>query len=297
MPAADPANDACLLCGGQRFTQLLRSQAILACRFWRCRECTLLQMRPRPSTAELFDFYQAYDVVGERDPYFRALWGPDALSTPEGKAIVARAQWLLALQPRPQRVLEVGSGHGLFLEALTAAGVHAEGVELSARAVEKSRRAHGVHVHAGTLQSMPPATFDAIAMWDLLEHVSDPAGLVAEAAARLTPGGVLVLETPDEAALLDRIIIALGRLGVRWPAEHFYGLHHIVLFRRATLRRLLESAGLRVEAIEGASTDPGRTFRGTGLRDRAARAFLWALALVARCTGRQNKMIVTARKR
>ncbi|MBZ0253246.1 MAG: class I SAM-dependent methyltransferase, partial [Candidatus Methylomirabilis sp.] len=258
--------------------------------------CTLLQMRAMPSESELYDFYQAYDVVGERDPYFRALWGPDALETGEGRQIRARAQRLLALRPRPRRVLEVGSGHGLFLGLLTAAGVHAEGVELSARAAEKSRRLHGVEVHTGTLDSLPAATFDAIAMWDLLEHVPDPGRLLEQVAARLEPGGVLIIETPDEAALLDRVIITLGRLGITWPADHFYGLHHLVLFRRATLRRLLEARGLRVVGMEGASTCPARIFGGRSLRDRAARLFLGGLTALARCVDRQNKMIVTARR-
>lgn len=290
------ASGACLLCGGRSFTPLLRSQALLAVRFGRCGACSLLQMRAMPSDAELYDFYQAYDVVGERDPYFRALWEPDALETDEGREIRARAQRLLALQPRPRRVLEVGSGHGLFVKVLTDAGVHAAGVELSARAAEKSRRVHGVEVHTGTLDSLPAAPFDAIAMWDLLEHVPDPGRLIEQAAARLEPGGVLIIETPDEAALLDRVVITLGRLGISWPADHFYGLHHLVLFRRATLRRLLEARGLRVVAMQGASTRVSRIFGGRSVRDRAARLFLGGLNLLARCVGRQNKMIVTARK-
>ncbi len=288
---------ACVLCGGHDFRPLLRGADMEASRFFRCRACTLLQMRPMPTDRELFDYYQRYDIVGEHYPYFAALWRPDALDTPEGREIRERAGLVLAATPRPQRVLEVGSGHGLFLKVLVDAGVHAEGVELSARAAERSRAAHGVTVHAGTLDSVPGSTFDAIAMWDLLEHVADPHGLVAQAAARLSPGGRLFVETPDEAALLDRTILALHRLGVSWPARQFYGTHHLVLFRRASIRRLLEQHGFVVEGITGASTYVARSFSGSGLKARASRLFLGALFALAKLVGRQNKMIVVAKKR
>jgi hypothetical protein len=109
--------------------------------------------------------------------------------------------------------------------------------------------------------------------------------------------GWLFLETPDEGALLDRVVLGLSRLGIKGPAHTFYGLHHLVLFRPKTIRRLLEENGFKVVEIRGAATEVGRIFRGNGFKDKMTRLGLGGLFLLACLVGRQNKMLIAARKR
>jgi len=79
-------------------------------------------------------------------------------------------------------------------------------------------------------------------------------------------------------------------------AATFYGLHHLVLFRHATVRRLLENSGFNEVKIVGAATEPGRIFRGNGFKDKMARLGLGGLFLAAKIIGKQNKMLIAAKK-
>jgi 2-polyprenyl-3-methyl-5-hydroxy-6-metoxy-1,4-benzoquinol methylase len=285
-----------VLCGGSSFRPVFSPPSAPGRALERCRSCSLLQMVPMPTAEELFRYYQSYDVVGEAGDYYAESWGPDALETPEGADVRDRADWMLRLLPRPRRVLDVGSGPGHFLRVMKERGIPAEGAELSGPAAERSAREHGLIVQPGTIADAPRGPFAAITLWDVVEHVRDPAAMIREAAARLERGGWLFLETPDEAALLDRATIALARAGWRGPADVFYGMHHVVLFRRATIERLLGDNGFEVRAFRGAETYIGRAFRGRTLRDRVMRTGLRAVFLLGRVLSRPNKMLVAAQK-
>jgi 2-polyprenyl-3-methyl-5-hydroxy-6-metoxy-1,4-benzoquinol methylase len=253
-------------------------------------------MAPMPSNEELAAYYQRYDILGEREPYYQSLWSADALNTPEGREISERFAWAKKLCGSFGKTLDVGSGPGLFLKLVKADGSEAVGCELNARAAARSAELVGVRVLSGTIETVTENDFNTVSLWDLLEHVNDPKQLIVAARARLGVGGWLFIETPDEAALLDRTILLLAKLGIKGPAATFYGLHHLALFRRRTVNRLLAENGFTIVAMKGATTAPGRIFRGNGIKDKMTRLGLGGLFLLARLIGRQNKMLVAARK-
>ena len=287
---------SCLLCNNEKMKKVFSSPNAPGRALWRCSACGLLQTVPMPTVAELDAYYQKYDVLGEREPYYRALWTASSLETPEGKDIRGRFAWAKSFCKNFGKTLDVGSGPGLFLKLVKADGGEAVGVELNARAAERSAREIGVRVEPGTIGDVSERDFNAVTLWDLLEHVTDPKGLVAHCALRLKKGGWLFIETPNEASLLDRAVLTLAKLGINGPASTFYGLHHLVLFRRETARRLLEENGFKIVEIRGAATEPSRIFRGNGIKDRMVRLGLGGLFFLARLVGRQNKMLIAARK-
>jgi 2-polyprenyl-3-methyl-5-hydroxy-6-metoxy-1,4-benzoquinol methylase len=263
---------------------------------WRCRGCGLLQTFPMPTIGELSDYYQHYDVMGEREPYYRDMWGKEALETPEGRDVRVRFLWAKKYCGKFRKTLDVGSGPGLFLRLVKEDGGEPVGAELNARAAARSAGELGVEVVAGGIERVDRRDFEEATLWDLLEHVPDPIGLIKDCHSRLVAGGWIFIETPDEASLLDRAVRLFARFGIKGPAATFYGLHHLVLFRPATVRRLLEDNGFEVVEIRGAATDPGRIFRGKGFRDMMARLGLGALFLISKLVGRQNKMLIAAVK-
>ncbi len=138
------------------------------------------------------------------------------------------------------RLLDVGSGPGLLLRAARARGWDPVGVDLNPWAAEFALT-ENLDVRTTSLREagFEAQSFDAITMMDLLEHVADPAELVAEAARLMRPGAVLAVLTPDAGSPVSRL------LGRRWP-ELQRAPEHLTLMSVRGLSSLLEAHGLEV---------------------------------------------------
>lgn len=139
----------------------------------------------------------------------------------------------------PGTLLDVGAGPGFLLREARRRGWRGHGLDLNPWAVQQAALI-GEDVRRGALPLADARanTLDAVTMMDVLEHVRDPAALVADAARQLRPGGVLAVLTPDAGSPVSRA------LGSRWP-EVQRAPEHIVLFSVRGLGRLLERHGLR----------------------------------------------------
>jgi len=185
----------------------------------RCRACGFVQLAAH---VDVTPFYAGMDDAAyESTRSLRALQAGELL---EG------------LPPRTHgtRLLDVGAGSGVLVEQATRLGWKAEGVEpsvwLAARAMER-----GVAVHTGTLPHpdlTPP--YDVVTLVDVIEHVTDPRGLLGEVRKLLRPGGLLLLVTPDVRS------VAARALGPRW---WHYRIAHVGYFSLSTLDTLLSSSG------------------------------------------------------
>lgn len=108
-----------------------------------------------------------------------------------------------ARHARPGRVLDLacGVGYGTRLLAERADGaLEAVGVDVAPEAVAYARaryaRAGVRFVEADALAFTDPSGFDTVVSLETLEHVADPAALVAHLTSLLRPGGVLVASAP-----------------------------------------------------------------------------------------------------
>jgi len=114
----------------------------------------------------------------------------------------AMLQWIAEararLVPPPVRdgalLLDLACGGGLL--APHVHGYRHVGLDLSATALPQAR-AHGVVPVRGDVLHLPFAdrVADVVVAGEVLEHVTEPLGLVAEACRVLRPGGTLVLDT------------------------------------------------------------------------------------------------------
>src|ERR1035438_1803905 len=143
-----------------------------------------------------------------------------------------------------RRMLEVGCGVGTFLADARDAGWTMSGLELNAEFPEFCRKELGIEDVKVGLISDPPfaeASFDAVAMLDVLEHMYDPVMTVTQCARLLKPGGVLVVKSPNGPMQLrkERVKKALGR-GDGYVAT----IGHLNQFSKATLARAFRKGGL-----------------------------------------------------
>lgn len=162
-------------------------------------------------------------------------------------------QWIVNIMDSftvgERSLVEFGSNVGLFLDVASKSGWKALGVEPSRWAVEEGRARFGVDLHEGTVETYETRRApSAVVMLDLLEHVTNPAAVLARVGEILGDTGVLVLSTVDTESLHSRL------RGARWP---WYIRSHLHYFTLESLTRMLRAAGF--ELVEW--RDVPRSFR------------------------------------
>ncbi len=121
------------------------------------------------------------------------------------------------------------------------------GVDPSKYASAYARERLCLKVVTGTLADLEEQsqTFDAVTLWDTIEHVPDPKAVIGDAASFLRPGGILALSTGDVRSTMSRILRSHWRL---------MSYDHLYYFSEETIGRYLENAGLSVIKV----MKPGR---------------------------------------
>lgn len=194
-----------------------------------CRHCSYIYANPRRTTQTILEAYanvedQTYVVERQgRELTFRKHL--QAMEKRLGKA-------------NQRRLLDVGAYIGVFIEVARQAGWDAWGLEPSQWAVQEARSRH-LPMIEGTLTApeLQGQKFDVITMWDVIEHLSDPAGELARCFQLLKPGGVIIAHTMDIGSLTARL------MGQRWP---WLMEMHIHYFTSQTLRKMMEKQGFEV---------------------------------------------------
>jgi 2-polyprenyl-3-methyl-5-hydroxy-6-metoxy-1,4-benzoquinol methylase len=184
-------------------------------------------------------------VVADLTRLYTGMVDPDYSEGGEGRIrpfrrILARCAKLM---PHARTLLDVGAGTGLLCRAARDRGLDPVGVEPSGWAVEIARTRHRVEVLPGSFPhpALAGRRFDIVTLIDVIEHVTDPLGLLRHLAVAVEKGGLVVITTPDAQSLAARI------LGRRW---WHYRVAHICFSSRATMKLALERAGLELERAE-----------------------------------------------
>ncbi len=198
----------------------------------RCNNCGLIYANPRLDSTTIDESYSQVD-----DPLY--------IEEREGRVLTFRRNLLpleaLVTTPAPRRLLDVGCHIGVMLQIAQERDWEATGVEPSAWAAARARE-QGFNVINATLAnaSLPDNRFDAVTMWDVVEHLTNPAADLNHVHRVLKPGGVVGIHTIDIESLLARM------MGPRWP---WLMEMHLYYFSPRTLGRMLEQIGFRTERI------------------------------------------------
>jgi SAM-dependent methyltransferase len=209
----------------------------------RCATCGSAVRAPKPASAH-------FDVTDDaRDFYGRRYWTeyavarklPDIASRARSDLTERCLFWLermLEVTSPPGRFLEIGCGHGAFVALMRDLGFDAMGTELSPWVAGYGRRTFGIRVEQGPIErlGLDPG-FRAVAAFDVLEHLEDPLGTMARAAALLAADGVLAIQTP----------VYRGE-GPDWIM--FQEDEHVHLFTEESVRLLLDRAGFNDMRVE-----------------------------------------------
>ncbi len=153
-----------------------------------------------------------------------------------------RALGKLAARGRPARVLDVGCGLGYFTYSLVQKGYDAVGIDISVAAVEAATNAFGGLFVCGDLSEFAPTCdrkFDAVILNQLVEHVSDPLGLLGTALGLLDDQGIAIITTPNKSLFSAPTI---------WETDS--PPVHLWWFSESTMRWLAGRLGVQVAFMD-----------------------------------------------
>jgi SAM-dependent methyltransferase len=217
---------ACWACG---------APAVLAPDFsplvmYECEACGLaFQPHRQDQVGDLYgtEYFDAYD---DGHPYVAAR---------ELRQLEARVRVQFVRRFAEQgRLFEIGSAAGHFLAAARAAGFDARGVDPSPEMAALARSRSGVEVEATRIEDVEfdQRSFEVICGWHVLEHLPEPATILARLHAALRPGGFALFEVPNYASVRAR------RDRINW--RYLDPIHHLSQYTPTAVRALLERAGL-----------------------------------------------------
>ncbi|HEY4245827.1 MAG TPA: class I SAM-dependent methyltransferase [Lacunisphaera sp.] len=261
----------CILCGSQGAPLYhdLRDRLFDAPGSWNLKtcsnpECGLLWLDPLPFASEIWKAYKNY--------YTHSSAATESVSRLKQHYLHIKSRWLsrdfgYPLDPSDQssgfmkqislfipmlrqlayeqvrflpfvaggKLLDVGCGSGDWMEQMRALGWTVEGVDFDPKAVQAACDL-GMKVRVGSVeeQSYPNASFDAVTLNHVIEHVPDPIRTIQECARILKPGGKLVMFTPNAASLSHRYFKQDWR-GLEPP-------RHLHIFSFESMRQLFNKA-------------------------------------------------------
>jgi 2-polyprenyl-3-methyl-5-hydroxy-6-metoxy-1,4-benzoquinol methylase len=143
---------------------------------------------------------------------------------------------------RSPRYLDVGCSTGFVVEAARDKGWEAIGLDLNPSAVEFGC-SRGLDLRAATLEDagLAPGSFDAVSLFDVLEHLLDPVRTLRACVDLLAPGGLLFLYVPN--------YDSASRLLMGAAAHFIWPTHHLNYYTPATIGDLVRRQGLTPEVI------------------------------------------------
>lgn len=222
----------CILCGNKSPVPFIEKKGRLIVR---CGDCGLKYLDLDPGEQELEalyseDYFVNRDCDGGYGDYFA---GEKHL-----KINFRRRIRILERFVSGGTLLDIGCGPGFFLESLSS-NWNASGIDISAFACDAAARRHNP-VSRGLFAParFEPESFDAVTLWNMLEHFNDPLESLKGISSIMKPGGVCGIYTCNAESLFARLC------GKYW---HLFIIpEHLYYFSRRTLDRLLHEAGFEI---------------------------------------------------
>lgn len=216
-----------------------------------------MAFRTRPATGPGSTFRR--NDVRQYDDLADEWWRPAGSFAMLHWIAAARAALIPPATREGAVLVDLGCGAGLLAPHVADKGYRHVGVDLVASALRQAAD-HGVRPVRGDVLAvpLPDGCADVVSAGELLEHVTDLRGAVAEACRLLRPGGLLVLDTLAATALCRFVAVTLAE---RVPGGAPRGIHDPALFvdpRELTMLCARGGVALSVRGMRPAATQFAR---------------------------------------
>lgn len=210
-----------------------------------CSECQLKFLNPRINQI-------GYNLLYKEDYYTK---GSGAAGDPykdyaSEKMIYFTSKWkfLESIYPQKGSVLDIGASMGHFLKIGEDFGWKVSGLDLSQWAADYAKETFNINIFVGTLENYisnnNDEKFDVITSFHTLEHLSNPLEAVELMSSLLKPGGLIMLEVPNQ---FNDIFVKLTLPYQKFKAKQANPtIVHTYFFNVEILKKLVEQCGFKI---------------------------------------------------
>ncbi len=162
-----------------------------------CNTCTARFTQDVPAADEIGAFYASADYISHSDTkkgFINSLY-----HLVRKRTLYSKRNLVIHKTGMPKgELLDIGCGTGAFLHTMSAAGWNITGLEPDAAARAKAKELYDIQpLEPSALFELRPASYHAITMWHVLEHVHQLQEYVKQLQALLAPGGKLFIAVPN----------------------------------------------------------------------------------------------------
>ena len=208
---------------------------------WECHDCTLRFTQKVPGPEEIGKYYQSENYISHSDTSTGLI--NNLYHRVRKKTLIRKKKLMETFTgQKTGSILDVGCGTGAFLHTMKEAGWDVTGLEPDENAAKKAKELYGIEpLKAEEIYNLSPASFDAITMWHVLEHVHDLHGYMQKLKSLLKPGGKLFIAVPNYTSY------DAGKYKQFWAAYDVP--RHLYHFSPKSMKELFTLHGLQVEKL------------------------------------------------
>jgi len=220
----------CPICGSERVFNYFKDDAYLK----ECKDCKIVFTYPLPE-----GLTEAYG-----EDYYK-IWHEKQLR--QRVKLWRRRLKLVKKFCKSGKLLDVGTGDGLFLKVAKTANFEICGIEISPAAVRATKNLYDLDIHLTEIENadFEENSFDVITIWHVIEHVNNPIEALKKLYELSKPGAVVFVATPN----LDKHVARLSyrlKSNKPYPFYSLKGEQHLFHFKESTLKEIIKKAGFNI---------------------------------------------------
>ncbi len=203
--------------------------------FVRCTQCGLVYQSPRSNNDHINDYYPPEYPPFSSQKHLTSWLLKKAINY----GLEKRCN-IVTHYKKNGRLLDFGCATGDFLHVMAQkSGWDLYGIDINSYAVDIAKTKH-LRVFAGTLDEakFPDKYFDVITLWEVLEHLRDPIGILKKINDILKPDGLVIIRVPNLQSIDEKMF---GKYWAGYDAPR-----HLYVFSPQTIRKILNLAGFEI---------------------------------------------------
>jgi len=230
----------CILCKKSEFLEISKQvRDSKKHKIIQCKNCEHIQLYPIPSIIEEKIFYDK----NLQDKNIKYFGGIKENREKNFEDTLRRVSFISKIISKKNSILEIGSGHGFFLEAMEKLQFDIKGIEISKEKRDMAKKITKKEILNINLnnENLESERYDVMVMFHVLEHLSNPIEFVKKLKSNLNKNGKFIVEVPngDDHQLFQNLKYT----------KFYWQRAHLSYFNPKTLKKVFQKAGYNVKVF------------------------------------------------